>query len=100
MKNETKAFLNAMNFSNRKKFKENGLGYKIQEIMNDYQVERAMKDLVQSDSSHVKLTEFLFFTFLLSPHINDVEIFTIMDEYTFGTKQNKELEQFSKFRRL
>ncbi len=97
MKNETKAFLNAMNFSNRKKFKENGLGYKIQEIMNDYQVERAMKDLVQSDSSHVKLTEFLFFTFLLSPHINDVEIFTIMDEYTFGTKQNKELEQFSKF---
>lgn len=96
MKNETKAFLNAMNFSNRKNFKENGVGYKIQKIMNDYQVERTMKDLVQSDSSHVKLTEFLFFTFLLSPHINDVEIFTIMDEYTFGTKQNKELEQFSK----
>ena len=97
MKNETKAFLNAMNFSNRKKFRENGLGYKIQKIMNDYQVERTMKDLVQSDSSHVELTEFLFFTFLLSPHINDVEIFTIMDEYTFGTEQNKELEQFSKF---
>ena len=96
MKNETKAFLNAMNFSNRKNFKENGVGYKIQKIMNDYQVERTMKDLVQSDSSHVKLTEFLFFTFLLSPYINDVEIFTIMDEYTFGTKQNKELEQFSK----
>lgn len=96
MKNETKAFLNAMNFSNRKKFRENGLGYKIQKIMNDYQVERTMKDLVQSDSSHVELTEFLFFTFLLSPHINDVEIFTIMDEYTFGTEQNKELEQFSK----
>lgn len=96
MKNETKAFLNAMNFSGRKDFKENGLSYKMQKMMNDYHIEHIMKELVQSDNSHIKLTEFLYFTFLLSPNINNVEIFTIMDEYTFGTKQNEELEQFSK----
>ena len=45
-----------------------------------------------------KLTEFLFFTFLCSSRIYNMEIFTIFDEYFFGTSENKRLEQFSKIR--
>lgn len=95
-KNETKAFLSALSSVNKKKIREKRGIYKLQTIINDYRVEHSIKSFIRSDKRHVQLTEFLYFTFLLSPLINDMEIFTIMDEYFLGTEKNKEFEQFSK----
>jgi hypothetical protein len=95
-RNETRSFLNAINSSdNNGKIPKNTLVHKLQKMMNDYHVERVMKKLVNCDT-HVKLTEFLYFVFLLSPEIDEIEIFKILEEYIFGSKQNRELEQYSK----
>ena len=70
---------------------------KLQDLFNKYKIGYLMKGLLKS-KRHLKLTEFLFFTFLCSPRIYNMEIFTIFDEYFFGTSENKRLEQFSKIR--
>lgn len=96
-KYKTRSFFSGVDSSkNKDNSSQDVLAHKFQEIINDYQIEPAIKKLVKSEK-HVKLTEFLYFTFLLSPEINGIEVFKIMEEYIFGPKQNKGLEQYSKF---
>lgn len=94
-KNNTKSFLNAMNSYSRTVAKRSNILKQIDKIKLTHKTDELMQTLLKSDK-HVKLVEFIYFKFLLTPAFNSINIFDIFDDYFFGISQKSELEQFSK----
>lgn len=79
-KNNTKSFLNAMNSYSRTVAKRSNILKQIDKIKLTHKTDELMQTLLKSDK-HVKLVEFIYFKFLLTPAFNSINIFDIFDDY-------------------